>query len=279
MLTKYLKQAPTMIVIGVTGFAAWPILFPRGKAVPAAGTSRPPESSRPPDSITALGRNPFKTDQAPGEPEAAGATASATASAAALKADGPPDLQAADEGAIAGLRLIGTFVDGREQLALIDGKIYARGDSLRAADGSPMPYIVAEVRKDRAVLRRGRRDFLLGFSDKPRPALAKAEGPKAPGKAEAPAKVVETAARAATPPRAKAPAPARPGDEPGDPRRMIMQLLSGIGGPPAGGPASGVAISPSMIAAGLDAMMGKFDGIGREGVPSLPTAGAEGAMP
>lgn len=240
MLTKYLKQAPTFLVIGVTGFVAWPILFPEGESTASKGSSKPPESARPSASIAALSRSPFQLEQAAAVALAApAANSTATAPASADPKTAPlPDLSVEDEKVIAGLRLSGTFVDGREQLALIDNKIYTRGDALKAADGSPMPYIVAEVRKDRAVLRRGRRNFVLEFSNTPRPALAKADGPRTLAKDKdknKPDARPETTARIDPSATGKALAQGRPRADSGDPRQMLMQLLSGLGGLPSGG--------------------------------------------
>jgi hypothetical protein len=290
MLKRYLKKAPTLIVIGVTGFAAWPALFPEGNLSPSKVSPTPPATANGSPSIAgASDRDPFLVVRPPVS-KAILATTSATPALGpetkVAKSASPSEIPADEDKVLGGMRLGGTFIDGREQIAIIDNKVYARGESLRRADGSALPYVVSAVRKDHAVLRRGDRDFVLGFSNVPRsaspkaeaPALAKSEPPAAKGP---PTPKVESLAQ-----RKEAPRSRRPERDAGNPASMLLQLLSGaVGGTGAGeggaSPASGlaglgnaagantgspgIAVNPTTIQAGLDALMGKSDNIGREG--------------
>jgi hypothetical protein len=290
MLNRYLKQAPTLIVIVVTGLAAWPALFPEGSSSPSKGATQAPSlAQRPAPVVGDLGRDPFQDARLPEAKATLAATSAASAKATASKAGEPGDLSTfpADENEVlAGMKLGGTYIAGREQIAIIDDKIYARGDQLRKADGSPLPYMIAAVRKDHAVLRRGGRDFVLGFSNVP--------GVGVPRVVEAPA-----LASSATPANGQ-PAPKleiglpkkhsstnHPGGNTNDPQAaMLLQLLSSLGGASGSGGAlnlsalagllggaSGTSlgsagsapINQDTIQAGIDAMGGKYDNIGREG--------------
>ena len=287
MLKKFLQRVPTLAVIGLAGSAAWPILFPKGEAGATRGAVRPP-SLRPPDPTgSPIRRNPFLSGRPPDAPPTTAAVLVArnvlVATKADAKATGPLERTPDDEDkAVAGMRLGGTFVDGREQLAVIDGRVYARGEPLKGRDGSPRPYIVAEIRKDRAVLRRGRRSFVLAFSDVPRPTTPKGNvaGPSGLAGREGPTgrPTATSTARPESGGRAKA-----PGAPAGPPIAMdaIMKLLLGAGGPTPGGSVSGSArgIDAASLSAGIEALMGRDDDIGRTGGPVSPTAGVGGEGP
>ena len=298
MLKQYLRKAPTLIVIGVTGYAGWPVLFPEGDSGPPKSATKPPATAKGPTSVVAAStRNPFQVERAESARAAPPAGASPSPVAVAKRAD-LPELPSDEDNTLSGMRLGGTFIDGREQLAVIDNKVYARGEQLRGVDGSPLPYVVSEIWKDRAVIRRGRRNFVLGFSNVPRSAPTRLDVPGAPALARgstttAGAARTETAARGRN-----APAPRRPGGDPGDPAAMILRLLSGLGGATGGGgaPASGTAgglgataglnpstfgvgIDSSTISAGLNALMGKLDDIGRGGGDAPAASLAGGTTP
>src|SRR4051812_46625740 len=172
MLMQHLKKAPTLIVVAVTGFVAWPILFPEGDQGPPKSSSKPPESAKLTKSVVETPtRDPFQAarSRAPAALAATPATRADPGSrGAGSKGADLPERPAEDDRVLQGMRLGGTFIDGREQLAVIDHKVYARGDQLRGPDGSPLPYVISEVRKDRATIRRGRREFVLAFSNVPR---------------------------------------------------------------------------------------------------------------
>ena len=221
MLKVYLRKVPTLAVIGVTGLVAWPIFFDENDSGPSKASAGDRVASKPPASAgEASMRNPFLVESPRGStPTVAVASASASAAkpagphaaagpaskAEARKAD-LPAMPSEEDRVLAGMRLIGTFIDGRENIAVINNKVYARGDQLRGADGSLLPYVVAEVRADRALVRRGRRDFEIAFSDVPRMA-APAPNPPAPMEQSPAGPKPEPTTGAVASARAKGPAP------------------------------------------------------------------------
>jgi hypothetical protein len=125
------------------------------------------------------------------------------------------------------------------------------------------------------VLRRDRRDFVLGFSDVPGVGVARV--------VEAPALASSTTSANGQPaPKLEIGIPKKrsssnqPGGDNDDPQAaMLRQLLSSLGGASGTGGASipnalsgllgGAPINPDTIQAGIDAMSGKSDNIGRSG--------------
>jgi hypothetical protein len=293
MSNRYLMQAPTLIVIGVAAFAALPTLLPGGDSSPPKAGAKPPSTAKEsPPTAGRPARNPFLVERPPVAPAglAANSPAVPIGPSNGAKPMTSPTL-AADEDKILGeMRLGGTFIGGRDRIAIIDDRVYARGERLRKADGSPLPYVIAEVRKDHAVLRRGRRDFVLAFSNAPRtgdakviaPALAKST---TPANAPSPAKIEPGS------PKKDASPSTRPGAKPNDQAAMLLQMLTNLGGTSgsngtsgAGGSAASgvlstllggasgtnptsmdVPINQNSIQAGIDALLGKYDNIGRSG--------------
>jgi hypothetical protein len=95
-------------------------------------------------------------------PEAA---AAATA-ARATPPPAPPSDPLAD--VVAGLSLDATFIQGRDQLAIINGRIYQKGQTLTLpgpADASRPPLSVLFVRPTGVLLKGGDKNYLLGYSD------------------------------------------------------------------------------------------------------------------
>jgi hypothetical protein len=291
MLKQYLKQAPTMIVIGVTGLAAWQALFPEGGSPPPKGTSQPPSTAK--GSFLVVGaseRDPFQVARPPGAKAilAANSSSSSGPAAAASVAKKPaalPTISADEDQVLSKMKLGGTHITGREKLVIINDKVYTRGDQLREADGSLLPYVISEIRKDHTVLRRGRRDFVLGFSSVAGTGTPRVEA-LAVAKAETPSNT-QLAPQPEIGSRKKGPSPSnQPGGNTSDPASMLRQLLSGLGGTSGGGAglnpsalagllggasganlgsAGSTPINQNTIQAGLDALSGKYDNIGRSG--------------
>lgn len=289
-----LKQAPTLVVIGVAGLAAWPSLFPEAAPRPPEAATRPSTVNPPlPPAGKDPGPDPFRLAQvAPAKVASpAGSKPGGPATASAAKS-GLPAVADDEDRVLRHLKLGGTFVDGSEQLAIIDGKVYARGESIRGADGSTLPYRVVGVSKDHAMLRRGRRDFLLGFSNAPRPASTRTAAPNL-ARSSASSPVEARAAAKASPPAPPRPGPSvaskatkpdapRPasGEESADLTPTLVRLLSGLaaGGETGQGTSTaalppGLAINPATLAAGLDALDGKTEDLIRGGGP--PPASGE----
>jgi len=82
--------------------------------------------------------------------------------------DPPPPEPSADPMAelVQGLSLDATFIQGRDQIAIIDGRIYSRGQRLVVAveDGqSSTPLVVASVFPTKVVLQGGGKSYVLGY--------------------------------------------------------------------------------------------------------------------
>jgi hypothetical protein len=284
----FLKRTPTLFVIGVTGFVVYTILVPDGNSGQPKVDTKPPAPSKVAiERASNTLRNPFLMDRPidPVSTRPGQGTSEPPSKEVASKANPGelPALPSEEDKLLQSMKLGGTFVDSHEQLAVIDNKVYARGDQLRAADGSTMPYVITEVRKDRALVRRGRRDFVIAFSDVPRAgALQKPVQDKKTlaSKTDARAKFtpIPKGKRGQATPNGKP-----DGNDSDDQKEMLMKLLTSLGGGngtgggstgsnPLDGLGSGSGlnqsalnslVNPTNLGAGLDAIMGKNDNIGQ----------------
>jgi hypothetical protein len=69
---------------------------------------------------------------------------------------------------VQGLKLDGTFLQGRIQMAIINGRVYSKGEHVRIdgkSDKSLVPLVVAGVLPAKVTLRGGDRDYVLGYPD------------------------------------------------------------------------------------------------------------------
>jgi hypothetical protein len=78
---------------------------------------------------------------------------------------------------VRGLTLNATFIQGRAQMAVIDGYIYEQGQPLVGADDRPCPLVLSQVLPTSAFLRQGERTYQLGYPDVLEPTSK--PGPKA----------------------------------------------------------------------------------------------------
>ena len=304
------KKIPTFLVMGVAGYVTYSVLFPEENPAQPKSETRAPAASRKPAKLANVSaRNPFSMPVV--VPSAVAAVSDSTQGArlASSNPDDEPDerpARSAEEDKILGsMKLEGTFVDRRGGIAVIDGKVYNRGDRLRGLDGNPLPYVVVDVSHDRAMVRRGRRDFAIAFSDAPRPLVARAvPTPPSPGLASSLNRADGPAARpkVVVAGKSKKGGAGQNGRDSGagsmDQRELLMKLLAGaaasgngsegsgalsaltglLGGSSSSGGSNplsaltGGGSSPSLdqllnsgnLEAGLDAIMGKGDSIGRE---------------
>jgi hypothetical protein len=71
---------------------------------------------------------------------------------------------------VLGLKLDATFLQGGDELAIIDGRIYSKGESLfiNAKSGNALsPLVVVSVVPGWVTLRGGDKDYVLGYPDQP----------------------------------------------------------------------------------------------------------------
>ena len=80
------------------------------------------------------------------------------------------------------LKLDATFLQGRDELAIFNGRVYSKGEHLliHAKAGNPVsPLVVVSVQPSRVTLRGGDKDYVLGYPEKPvlSPETAQFAGP------------------------------------------------------------------------------------------------------
>jgi hypothetical protein len=104
-------------------------------------------------------RDPFQVVVKPGP----------VASAHGSHEDDAPDSDLLAE-IVRGLKLDATFLQGGDELAIIDGRIYSKGESLfiNAKSGNALsPLVVVSVVPGWVTLRGGDKDYVLGYPDQP----------------------------------------------------------------------------------------------------------------
>jgi hypothetical protein len=123
------------------------------------------------DSTSSAFRNPFQVRSQP--------------AAVAHSDDVPPD-PAVDTTAeiVQRLKLGATFVQGRDQMAIIDGRIYSKGQHLLIDGGSgksSATLTVINILPEKVILHGGDKNYVLGYPDQlgGRPANARGEGSEA----------------------------------------------------------------------------------------------------
>lgn len=118
--------------------------------------------SAPPDGESAgsatPARDPFAMAAAPGSVAAEGAADESVAGESAAD----PFLAE-----ITGMTLNATFLQGRTQMAVIDGRLYRKGQSLTEDDDGKPPLILTEVFANRVILQAGRTRYALAYPEQP----------------------------------------------------------------------------------------------------------------
>jgi hypothetical protein len=181
-ITKLLKMTPTLILIASLGHASYSLhgSLPARASVQAdvakgldmvegllaSGTATA-------ERLIGEFRDPFQVGGTPKpKPDAAESHKDVPAN--------PPADPLAD--LVRGMTLDATFFQGRDQLAIIDGRIYSRGQRLRFRgdpDGASSPLVLAIVLPARVILRGNNRSYVLSYPDQlgrrpdtPRPGIA-----------------------------------------------------------------------------------------------------------
>jgi hypothetical protein len=173
MAPKLLKLAPTLLTLLLVAWVVWPHLplgsseAPVAAAKPQAAEKTKPNAKRseaPPnpfDGVLAmLLANAQARDTKKG-PAVAGTVAAAgtpTTKDAPGRAEEPPEV-------IQDMTLSATIIRGKKRIAMIDGKIYEQGDTIRDAGDAATDMQIARVEPRRVIITKGRRRLALSYSN------------------------------------------------------------------------------------------------------------------
>ncbi len=179
---KLLKLAPTLILIVFLGYASYSLH--EGLPTRTSGRSDVAKGLEMVEDMLASGtataerligefRDPFQVIHTPSP------TADASQSQPRLPSDSPSDPLA---DLVRGMTLEATFFQGRDQIAIIDGRIYSRGQALRFRNDSREPssqLLVTVVLPSKVILRGNNRNYVLSYPDQlgnrpaaPKPGIA-----------------------------------------------------------------------------------------------------------
>ncbi len=179
---KLLKLAPTLILIVFLGYSSYSL----HESLPKRATGRSDvekglevmegmleSGTETAERLIGEFRDPFQVSHVTSP------SADASQSQASLPSD-PPSDPLAD--LVRQMTLEATFFQGRDQIAIIDGRIYSRGQPLRFRNDSQDPssqLLLTVVLPSRVILRGNNRNYVLSYPDQlgnrpaaPRPGIA-----------------------------------------------------------------------------------------------------------
>jgi hypothetical protein len=189
-MTRLIKVLPMLVMVASLAYAAYSIQPVVSSLSPAAGAAKAgkqavvegagqavtaassPEAS---PAVRVAGRNPFQVVAKPDRIE-----------------DGKnstPELEKTDSplATLEGLTLNATFLQGRTQMAIIDGRIYEPGQNLVGANDEPSPLIVTQVFMNKVIFQADGKRYYLAYPDQLAPPTASTEDElAAPGQGELP---------------------------------------------------------------------------------------------
>jgi hypothetical protein len=165
---RIIKFAPTLILVGCLGYS----FFATQSAMPGAGQAQAEmrkgldrmvqdvlvEGAGAAAELEGKLRDPFWATGAPTTPQ----------ESAAPELPGPPEADALAE-IVRGLTLDATFLQGRDQIAVINGRIYSRGARLAIPGDDTMPgqdLQVLAVTRTGVILKGGGKHYALGYPDR-----------------------------------------------------------------------------------------------------------------
>lgn len=158
---RLIKFGPTILLVGYLGYGLFSVQPPQAgasetkQALERTMMDLLAEGSEATQMIETQVRDPFWTG-----PRAEVLKKSAEVAAAA--SDDDPIAEA-----VRGLSLDATMIHGRDQLAVINGRIYTRGQSIRVSgDGEPADLKVLVVTRTGVILRGAARNYGLNYPDK-----------------------------------------------------------------------------------------------------------------
>jgi hypothetical protein len=86
---------------------------------------------------------------------------------AAVVSKTDPERAAVDllAGVVAQMTLSATFLQGRNEIAIIDGKMYEKGGRIGGLDGTLPPLVLAQVHRNSVVLQAGEQRYVLAYPE------------------------------------------------------------------------------------------------------------------
>ena len=189
-MTRLIKVLPMLVTVAALAYAAYsiqavaPIPTPApgaasaGRQAPAQGAGQAVTKAGSPEllpTVRVAGRNPFQIAAKPDRIED--------------DKKNTPEFEKPDPSLVAleGLTLDATFLQGRTQMAIIDGRIYEPGQNLVGANDEPSPLIVTQVFMNKVIFQAEGKRYFLAYPDQLGPPTASAEEePAAPGQGEMP---------------------------------------------------------------------------------------------
>ena len=189
-MTRLIKVLPMLVTVAALAYAAYsiqpvvPILTPAAGAA-KAGKQAPVEGAG--QAVTKAGsrRHRRRCGLLAGTP----LRLRRNPTAARNDKNSTPELEKDDPSLVAleGLTLDATFLQGRTQMAIIDGRIYEPGQNLVGANDEPSPLIVTQVFMNKVIFQAEGKRYFLAYPDQLGPPTASAEEePAAPGQGELP---------------------------------------------------------------------------------------------
>lgn len=189
-MTKLIKVLPMLVTVAALAYAVYSIQPVAPIPTPAAGAAKAEKQA----TVEGAGQAVTKA----GSPEVAPAVRVAgrspfevVANPGGIKNDkhSTPELAKDDPSLVAleGLTLDATFLQGRTQMAIIDGRLYQPGQNLVGTNGEPSPLIVTQVFMNKVIFQAEGKRYFLDYPDPFAPPTAGAqEEPAAPGQGELP---------------------------------------------------------------------------------------------
>ena len=167
-MTGLIKVLPMLVMVAALAYAAYSIQPVVPIVTPAAGAAKPEKqapvegagqavtaagSPDAPPAMRVAGRNPF---QVVANPDPIADVKNST-----------PELEKTDSPltTLNGLTLNATFLQGRTQMAIIDGRIYEPGQNLVGADNAPSALVLAQVLVNKVVFQAGGKSYFLAYPD------------------------------------------------------------------------------------------------------------------
>jgi hypothetical protein len=170
-IIKLLKFLPMLIMIASLAYAIYSMQSVRISPEPASRKSSEKQASvKGPHSEVAAPRAKTTEQERSRWPRDPFQVASRTASANVTK-DTTGGSSASTEvdpypGMIQGFTLSATFIQGKTEIAIINGRIYEKGQRISGAGDEPLPLTVAGVLAKEVILQAGSNRYMLPYRDR-----------------------------------------------------------------------------------------------------------------